>query len=658
MNARKLFSLVAPCSTLALLAACGSSNNSSPPAETPDSSTEMDSSTTPDSSVVPDSGSATDSGADAGLPADGGGSTDAGDSGGGSTDAGDSGGGSTDAGDSGTKAAQVMITTVDTGVVSAKSVINQGTAIGEGKLNGATPATLTNLAADTNNSDTIVSSTNPFKSTGHVPDTAAGFCVYPDAGPPTRVSYVTGSKFETAGADGGGTDQMVPMAPFYFPLVYTTTNTTADNAFGGQPPIIGLFDWRPKDIDEGLVAAESDDYGKTWYFMQLVLELNPDYTNAISGGSGTSTATGCPPTIGDTNANYTSANGSQADDGWGHAAIIQLPGLDAAHGQFLYMLDRNTNNLPDAGVSIVDNAPLHAINITGSTNKFPIWNTNNTNPGNNDIKSISSALENSTGTAGTANAVTVQDTVGLLNPDGIMAVFPTTDDADAGAGSPVTVMYVQKILNGDTSWAAAQKCTAAPVSGKVNDDVSNVRLATTTDGIHFTDLGIVEGLNDPTTVDYNKTRWISPRGTLIDIKGDGSVWGLYFAGGNCLDGDSDAFHYIGYAESTDKMHWTVFNDINSPIASINTITHANQAGGASVTIPANAPVIPTEPWFAQRLYAPTAVRIDATHLGMTFAGYGVQTPNNDLLNYRQIGNVVLTVNQQLPATTPNNINTH
>ena len=164
---------------------------------------------------------------------------------------------------------------------------------------------------------------------------------------------------------------MVPMAPFYFPLVYTTTNTPSDNAFGGQPPIIGLFDWRPKDIDEGLVAAESDDYGKTWYFMQLVLELNPDYTNPISGGFGTSTATGCPPTIGDTNANYVSANGSQADDGWGHAAIIQLPGLDAAHGQFLYMLDRNTNNLPDAGVSIVDNAPLHVINITGSSVNSP-----------------------------------------------------------------------------------------------------------------------------------------------------------------------------------------------------------------------------------------------------------------------------------------------
>jgi len=68
--------------------------------------------------------------------------------------------------------------------------------------------------------------------------------------------------------------------------------------------------------------------------------------------------------------------------------------------------------------------------------------------------------------------------------------------------------------------------------------------------------------------------------------------------------------------------------------------------------------VPTQPWFAQRLYAPTATQIDPTHLSMTFAGYGVQTPNNNLLNYRQIGNVVLTVSQALPPGVPNNINTH
>jgi hypothetical protein len=559
-----------------------------------------------------------------------------------------------DSGDSGSDGAQELVTTVDNGVVAVAVTINQGTAIGEGAKNGATPSTLANVAADSNNTQTVTSATNPFTAVGTVPDTAAGFCDYPAGGTPTRISYVTGAKFEAM--DGGpGTDPMVSMAPFYFPLVYTTMNTTAGNVFGGKPPVIGLFDWRPKDIDEAVVVAESDDDGLTWYFMQTLLELNPDYSNPISGGyDPASTNTGCPASMADTNAATVSINGATADDGWGHAAILQLPGVPASNGQFLYMLDRNTSNMSGTSTPIVDNAPLHVINLTASSNKFPLWNTNSTS---NDIKSIKTTLTN---TPDAGSPVVVHDSVGLLNPDGIMAVFPTA--SSAAVGSPVTVLYVQKIVGGDdtgtTTMPAAQQCAKAPVSGKTNHDISNVRLATTTDGITFTDLGIVKGLNDPTTVDYNETRWVSPRGTLIDINGDGSRWGLYFSAGNCLDGDSDAFHFIGYAESSDKVTWTVFNDINHPIASINAITVANQAGGATVTVPANAPVFATEPWFAERLYAPTAVRIDDTHLSMTFAGYGVQTPGTDLLDYRQIGNVVLTVSKSLPATTPNNINAH
>jgi hypothetical protein len=552
-------------------------------------------------------------------------------------------------------AAQALVTTL--GALPTAVTINQGTGIGKGT--GATPSMLVNLAADPNNSQTIASNDGgpPFLASGTVPDTAAGFCTYPaDGGAPARLTYASGTSFETT-----ATDPNVPLSPAYFPLVYNTTNTTSRNTtFGDAGPIVGLFDWRPKDIDESLLVAESDDNGKSWYFMQNVLELNPDYSNPVSGGfTAGSTNTGCPATLQSTNANFAGATGSQADDGWGHATIIQLPGPgNVATGQFLYMLDRNTNNLPGSTSSIVDNAPLHVINITGSTNKFPIWNTNNANPGANDIRSISSALQPTVD--GGANLVKAQNTVGLLNPDGIMAVFPMP--ATTPAGTAVTVLYVQKILGGDntgsTALPAAQRCNNAPFSGKSNHDISNVRLATTTDGVNFTDQGIVQGLSDPTTVDYNGTRWISPRGTLLDLNGDGSQWGLYFSGGNCLDGDSDAFHYIGYAESTDKMHWVVYNDINSPIASINPITTTNQATGTTVTIPAHSPVVPYQPWFAERLYAPTATQVDSTHLSMTFAGYGVQTPANDLLEYRQIGNVLLTVSRPLPPGVPNNINAH
>ena len=246
-------------------------------------------------------------------------------------------------------------------------------------------------------------------------------------------------------------------------------------------------------------------------------------------------------------------NGSTADDGWGHAAIIQLPGAgNAKTGQFLYLLDRNTATCRGRRRPWVDNAPLHVINLTQAIEQVPDLEHEQHRP----ARTTSSRSRARSRTRPDSGApVVVEATVGLLNPDGIMAVFPTSPTA--AAGSPVTVLYVQKIVDGDdtgsTALPTSEQCTKAPFSGKTNHDISNVRLATTTDGINFTDLGIVKGLNDPTTVDYNETRWVSPRGTLIDIYGNGSRWGLYFSAGNCLDGDSDAFHFIGYAESTDMM---------------------------------------------------------------------------------------------------------
>ena len=606
----------------------------------------------------------------------------------------------------------------------AQSTINVG--VGIGKNSGNTPFTLDKLKAytfnstpytDTNNSDTITSSsfTTPYlyttySSKGTVPDHSFGFCDYHGSSPVRVTSLVGGTNANTVPAGQAGGDPSVAMAPFYFPMVYTSPITTSAHAPGaatGSKPIVGLFDWRPKDNDEALVAAESDDNGQTWYYMQTVLELYPDETNpTYSAGVSTTTTgtttsppnpsfTGCPGTTASAdNTNSTSPSeyptsvgfpNSSDDDGWGHAMVMQLPGAipaegspsggGTAGGQFLYLLDRNTNNasfsLNGAATpttqAINDNAPLWAVDMTWASQKFPIGNYGD--EASTDLKSIGTALNSAA--SGTKTPVRVLQTKGLLNPDGIMAVFPTPAATVGTVGTLVTVMYVQKILGGDntgsTPYSVAEQCAGAPtgasVPGTTNHDISNVRLATTTDGINFTDKGIVSGLNDPKSVDYTQTRWVSPRGTLIDINGDQSRWGLYFSGGNCLDGDSDAFHFIGYAESTDMMNWTVYNGVNNPIASINTETvyndnNASTHTGSQITIPATAPIVPTQAWFAQRLYAPTAVQVDSTHLNLTFAGYGAQKPAGDLLNYRTIGNVKLTVSKSLPAGTPNNSNMH
>jgi hypothetical protein len=235
-------------------------------------------------------------------------------------------------------------------------------------------------------------------------------------------------------------------------------------------------------------------------------------------------------------------------------------------------------------------------------------------------------------------------TKGLLNPDGIVAVAPGT--------TPTTILYVQKQKNGALALPPNQQCATQPYAPygasapkSANPDLITIRLATTTDGINFTDQGPVNGLNDPTTTSLLGTRYVAPSGTMIRL--DGGRYGLFFAGGNCMDADSDAFHYIGYAESSDLLHWTIVNGIDHPIAALS--PQVVTVNGTFTTVPAQPPVVgDAQPWYRSRVYAPSITKLDATHVTMTFAGYEVQSPNNDLLNYRTIGHVVLNASRALP----------
>jgi hypothetical protein len=61
----------------------------------------------------------------------------------------------------------------------------------------------------------------------------------------------------------------------------------------------------------------------------------------------------------------------------------------------------------------------------------------------------------------------------------------------------------------------------------VNDDITHLRLAETTDGINFTDKGILQGLNDPGSVSLTGTRWLATAGTILKLEG-GPVWPAVF----------------------------------------------------------------------------------------------------------------------------------
>lgn len=402
---------------------------------------------------------------------------------------------------------------------------------------------------------------------------------------------------------GGGTDycdasgNQVPnpsaerMQPYYFPFIT-----------GHGKHLQGYFDYRPKDIDEAIAAASSDDAGVTWNFQQKVLELR----------------TTCPTQLqkdldGDKdNVNNGQNDDNGDDDGQGHQFILSIGGRT-----YLYTLERANNHIDVDDLYIHELSPEPGLPLNGA----PAMNDGPTD--------ATSALPE--------NAF---HTTGLLNPDGILGAVP--------GSRPVKIIYEQKILNGDntgkTAFPASKQCNTYwapyyatnPFGTGVNDAITYLRLAETTDGIHFKDLGALTGLSDPMDVTADGTWWLATAGTILKLE-DGR-YGLLFSGG-CIDGDSDAFHYIGYAESSDLLHWTVINGINTnglPIFPPSTAT------GTTITVPAKTAVTGiNNGFYAGRVYAPSATLFGHHDLTVFFAGYHTPKPKNGLGDYRTIGRVGL-----------------
>lgn len=161
-------------------------------------------------------------------------------------------------------------------------------------------------------------------------------------------------------------------------------------------------------------------------------------------------------------------------------------------------------------------------------------------------------------------------------------------------------------------------------------------------------------MNDPTDISATGTRWLATAGTLMKL--EGGKYGLLFSGGGSISGDSDAFQYIGYAESSDLLHWTVVNGINNPVVSTAPFTIAMDpngvpaAGGALVTLPALTPVVGNAMgWFSGRVYAPSGTLFDHHNLTVIFAGYHTPKPKNGLGDYRTIGRVSLHSDREIVA---------
>jgi hypothetical protein len=266
---------------------------------------------------------------------------------------------------------------------------------------------------------------------------------------------------------------------------------------------------------------------------------------------------------------------------------------------------------------------------TGSNGAPIIYNNNSGNWRFDNVKIIDASMVTK-GSGGTTDYTT--ETKGLLNPDGLLAVIPNT--------YPRQVLYIQKQLSASLPVNA---CPSVGPGGKINYDVDTIRLASTTDGVNFTDLGATN-LLDPTTLSNLGLRYAAPNGSIVKLAN--GKFGLFFGAGNCQDGDSDGFHAIVYVENTDStmLNWTVVNGMNNPIAEV----------GFGQT-PVTAPLTGTSSqvstgqngWFGGRVYTPQAEYLDPYHVSLIFAGYDYGYFGTDLSNYRTIGQITLQTSNQL-----------
>jgi hypothetical protein len=413
------------------------------------------------------------------------------------------------------------------------------------------------------------------------------------------------------------------MQPYYFPFVRRHDDI-----------LEGYFDYRPRNQQEATVAAISTDWGVSWTFKSKVLALNPycpwdptDPDNLNVSVNGLKTA-------------YGSSSANAADNGLGHPVVLKVNGV-----QRIYQLNRANGHIDSDPLVVHTLPPMPA----GSLSQLP------------DYGYVSPLASGGYPTL----EASAQATTGLQNPDAIMGAVAN--------GTTTTVVYVEKTLNADTG-LGYPACPNTPafaltnlVNGKprkANHDVTAVRVTTTTDGITFTDVGVATGLSDPTTVALNGIRWLGS-GSILPLA-DGR-YGMFFGAGNCLDNDSDGFHFIGYAETvnpvkapSDLLSWHMVNGFDNPILSTDTVTDPSgprpyplkapvvNVNGADALKPAQvAPFLPAvgpnpppdgynSNFFSGRVYDPQALYTDEHTVTIVFAGYNTPQPSNNLGDYRTI----------------------
>ncbi len=418
------------------------------------------------------------------------------------------------------------------------------------------------------------------------PASPARYCLNPTTSP----TDMNGTINEHLNPNGTATPTPTDlMSPFYFPLIASND---------GRGNLTGLFDWRPKDNNEAVTEAVSHDNGKTW--------------TSVSSTAGSTDVLRYRSTC------YATPNSD--DNGQGHANNIKI-----GKRNYLYTFDRGAN-ADSAGLLI------HKVGSFGDVTNLPHDERLGGQTYGNDTTIGAQSDDPLTPSADPAllksGGVTTR-TSGLINPDGILGVVPGSKtgsllpDGTTLPGGAVEVAYLEKDLNyfagNDTANACTKANTDARTQKKPNEDRTLLRIAYTVNGVNFKDAGAINFTNElsANTTSATATRFIGVDGTVLQYT-DGT-YGLFFSGGNCSDGDSDAYGYIGYAHSNGATpnSFTIDNGYSNAFAGLHTDYSFPQGG--------------TRSYYTGRTYAPQVVAsADGRSAQLLFSGYQYDKPTTDL----------------------------
>jgi len=166
---------------------------------------------------------------------------------------------------------------------------------------------------------------------------------------------------------------------------------------------------------------------------------------------------------------------------------------------------------------------------------------------------------------------------------------------------------------------------------KNNEDYTVVEAAYTTDGVNFTNIGQVNGINNPSYLGNagdltpvgqtgsDLLRYVGSRGTIVANR-DGT-YTMFMSGGDCNDGDSDAFEQIFYSNSTDGLNWTT----PVPLLKTDQTFSSSAEQEAALATGQNVPLDSTA-YYEGRAYDPTVVDNGNGTLTLSFSGYRTAKP--------------------------------